>query len=345
MWIRIWTAIKISMTIIGTTVGAGFASGREIWEFFGSYGDKSHWAIILAMVLFFVASVVILWISWRYKTNNYLDLLKHLMGKRLTIVFDLSIALFLLTTTIVMLAGSGEIFKQWDRSFLEGCLVLGLAVIVVIFFDLKGIFSINTVLSPVLGGVLIYVCCSFLWEPSSTHYWDAHHSVMPAWPSAIAYAAFNIISLVAVLSSFGKSIKHSSEIWLSGLISFFILTVLSLLYNMSLIRVEHLLSQYEIPLFAIVQNVSPLLFLLISIVLWLSIYTTTISGLYGFISRVSPYIPLPNWLLCTLLLAILTPMSQFGFSALISWLYPLYGVLNLFLLAVILLYPLTAKRE
>ena len=43
------------MTIVGTTIGAGFASGREIWEFFGSYGEESHWGIILSMVLFFLS--------------------------------------------------------------------------------------------------------------------------------------------------------------------------------------------------------------------------------------------------------------------------------------------------
>jgi uncharacterized membrane protein YkvI len=36
----------------------------------------------------------------------------------------------------------------------------------------------------------------------------------------------------------------------------------------------------------------------------------------------------------------MAPMTMFGFSTLISILYPLYGILNLFILASLVLYPI-----
>ena len=45
------SANKIIMVIIGTLVGAGFASGREIYLFFGQYGIKGLIGIIISGTL------------------------------------------------------------------------------------------------------------------------------------------------------------------------------------------------------------------------------------------------------------------------------------------------------
>ncbi|SHE86176.1 Uncharacterized membrane protein YkvI [Seinonella peptonophila] len=345
MRIRLIPSLKISMTIIGTTIGAGFASGREIWEFFGSYGTASHWSLLLSLFLFFGAGMIILFISWRYQTENYAELLRKLMGERFAILFDGLILIYLLTTSIVMLAGSGAIFEQWDQSFFEGCLILALPSFLILFFDIRGLLSINTILMPILSIILLAVFIYYLIQPDpyvGTKVAESIH--LPVWPSAIAYAAFNIISLVAVLATMGKTINHPSEIWIAGVISFIVLGLIAILFNICLLRASHLLSQYEIPLFALVQNVSPMILLGITIVLWLSIYTTTVSNLYGLAYRMQGLLPWPHWLIGFLMLSILIPFARIGFSSLVSWLYPLYGVLNLFLLAMIWLYPFTQKE-
>jgi uncharacterized membrane protein YkvI len=44
------------------------------------------------------------------------------------------------------------------------------------------------------------------------------------------------------------------------------------------------------------------------------------------------------------MILIVAPLSGIGFKNLVATLYPLFGILNLFLLAVILLYPLRELR-
>lgn len=341
MSIESWgRSIKISMTIIGTSIGAGFASGREIWEFFGSYGQESHWGILLAMLLFFSTSVVILWLSWKYQTYHYSQVLNQLMGKTMTKLFDGFVLIYLFTTTLVMIAGSGAAFAEWNRPYLEGIIVTSIAVIIVLCFDIKGLMTLNTLVMPLLIVGLLFVCFQFLLHPQPQVPLDQEKDfILPVWPSAVTYAAFNTISLIAVLSTMGKEIRYSKEIWWSAWISACFLGVLALMYNYSLLQINHLMSQYEIPLFALVQNYSPLFLFLITCVLWFAIYTTIVSNLHGLVFRLSARFPFPRWLWGLLILLVLIPFSQFGFSSLVQVLYPLYGVLNLFLLAVILLYP------
>ena len=43
---------KCAMIIVGTLIGAGFASGQEIATFFNRFLDYGMWGLILACVLF-----------------------------------------------------------------------------------------------------------------------------------------------------------------------------------------------------------------------------------------------------------------------------------------------------
>ncbi|SMO68653.1 YkvI family membrane protein [Melghirimyces algeriensis] len=334
-----WHSLKISMTIIGTMIGAGFASGREVWEFFGSYGAGSAFGIVLATLLLFTASVIILKISWKYKTQHYSEVLSQVMGPRMVRVFDYLVMMYLLTSTIVMMAGSGATFQQWNISFTLGVLVMTGAVVFILMFDLKGLMSMNSVLIPIMVTVLLLVCLQFLQNSGWISLENDESSSLPVWPSAITYTAFNTMSLLAVLSTMGKQIRHPAEIWISGGISSFCLGSLAFLYNFSLLRVESLMSQYDIPLFALMRDYSPVWVLSISVILWLAIYTTAVSNVHGLSFRLSETLPFPPWAIGGVAVLGLVPLTQLGFTTLVTFLYPLYGVLNLFILTMVLLYP------
>lgn len=336
-----WKSIKVSVIIVGTIIGAGFASGREIWEFFGSYGEESQWGIALSMALCFICIGNILTVSWQYQTQHYSEWFAQILGKRIRKLFDGLVLLYLLTTTVVMFAGSGATFAQWDRSFFEGVILMIVAVLLVLFFDLKGLVALNLLVIPLLLTGILTVCVSFLLFSQPIVQVESTNTItLPIWPSAITYTAFNAISLVAVLSTLGKQLENRFQIWLSSGMSVVSLTAIIFVYNRALLKVKHLMTQYDIPLFALIKDYSPLFTFLITALLWFAIYTTIAGNVHGLVFRISAQSSLPRWLVGLIILMILAPFSQFGFSTLVQFLYPLYGILNLFLLAVILLSPI-----
>ncbi|SDX28381.1 Uncharacterized membrane protein YkvI [Marininema mesophilum] len=346
MHFNFWQSVKISMTIVGTTIGAGFASGREIWEFFGSYGEGSGGSILLSTLIFFAAIVIILQISWKNKTSHYSEILEVVFPARIARFFDVLVLIFLLSSTLVMVAGSGATFQQWSGSFNTGVLVMVGAVLLILFFDVRGLMSMNLVLIPLMTAVLLFVCFHFLQISGWSASWsEPTPSSLPVWPSAIIYAAFNMLSLLAVLSTIGGQIRHQGEIWLAGGISCTALGLIAYLYNYSLLRVKDLISQYEIPLFALVRDYSSIWVFAITLVLWLAIYTTAVSNIHGIASRLSDWVRLPHWLVGGTVLILLLPLTQLGFSTLVTYLYPLYGVLNLFILTMLLLYPFSNQKK
>lgn len=344
----VWRGFRIGMTIIGTTIGAGFASGREIWEFFTSYGEKSGQAILVSMGLFALASMVILYISWKIKTKNYYEVLTALMGNRLAKIFDGVIFIFLISGTLIMIAGSGATFKQWGLPFWAGVAMLVLAVTWVLTKDVSGLITLNSILMPVLTVVLIGVSLKFI-AGADMHFSNSmglmklNHAIL-TWPSSITYASLNLIPLLAVLSTFGGQIKHRGDMLVAGGTSALGLGIIAYLLNGALLHVG--LEQIEltdIPLFSLMENIHPALSMLVTVVLWLAIYTTAVSNVHGITYRIAQKLPLPAWMLGLLMMALIAPLTQFGFTRLVKVLYPFYGMVNLFILALLMLYPLNRR--
>ncbi len=328
---------RIALTIIGTTIGAGFASGREIWEFFTSYGLQSVIGITIAMILFSISSMIILWISWKNRTTNYFELLILLMGKRLAKLFDVFIFLYLISGSIVMFAGSGATFKQWNIPFLLGVVIIAVAIWLVIIRGVNGLMNLNSLLVPFLIIIIVFVSYNYVIHHSII-YGDFLRQHLKVWPSAVTYAAFNVISLLGVLSTMGAKINSKKEIVLGGILSSIGLTLVAIVLNLALLRV-HMAQKFEIPLFALIEANQEILSVLVTIILWLAIYTTALSNIHGIVSRVQKKVNYSTEKISAIFIFGMIPLAFIGFSTLVKYLYPFYGVVNLYVLAVLILYP------
>ena len=104
--------IKIASIYVGTVIGAGFASGREIVEFFGVYGIKGTWGIFISCISFAFIGGLLLVKVYNNKIKNFNQLSSKLFGYRLGLVINTIISFSLYTGFSVMIAGSGAIFKE-----------------------------------------------------------------------------------------------------------------------------------------------------------------------------------------------------------------------------------------
>ena len=68
-------SIKAIFVIIGTIIGAGFASGQEIYSFFNVYGVNGILGIVLSCVLIGFVIYRVLIKSKNKEINSYNDLL------------------------------------------------------------------------------------------------------------------------------------------------------------------------------------------------------------------------------------------------------------------------------
>ena len=71
--------LQLSFLILGIVIGAGYASGREIWIFFGPNGGR---AILFFSILFGICCYSILNISYQKQTNHYQQILETLLNRK-----------------------------------------------------------------------------------------------------------------------------------------------------------------------------------------------------------------------------------------------------------------------
>ncbi|MDC3414922.1 hypothetical protein NC797_15915 [Aquibacillus sp. 3ASR75-11] len=332
------SGIKWMFLIIGATIGAGYASGRELWQFFG---PESGLAIGLFAILFSFCIYVILLISFENSATHYLPVLQKIVGKRLSGLYDAMIILYLFSTTVIMLAGSGATLQAFNFSKWWGIGLISALLIVVFIWDIRGIVSLNTFILPLLIGGLLYVLLLFNMQQDLSLFPDLNHQ--SNWTAALPFTALNILPLIAVLGAVGNQMKSKVEIWIASIGSGAILGTISYIYNGSLIQISEEILLYEIPLFAILKHYPYIMFLFISILLWIAIFTTAASGILGLVTRFRSFVKGPFWLLAALTIVLMLPLTSLGFSTLIQYLYPLYGVLNLYVLSCLLLYPIINK--
>ncbi|WP_182200341.1 YkvI family membrane protein [Paraliobacillus salinarum] len=320
--------------IIGTMIGAGYASGRELWQFFG---PESGLAILIFSLLFIVCCYTILLISYENKTYDYLPVLKKLVGKRFAPLYDGMIIIYLFTTTVIMLAGSGVTMEAFRLPYWWGIIFIAIPVVIVFIWDIDGVLSLNSIILPLLIVGLVGVLLSFIIKQDLMIFADIKEQ--SNWVAAFPFTALNILPLVAVLGAIGAQIKSKKEALFSSIGSGVILGSVSFLYNSSLVQIANDILVYEIPLFAILKHYPYTMFIFISILLWFAIFTTAVSGTLGLVSRAKEFTQMPMWLIALVLVVCMLPLTTFGFATLIEYLYPLYGLLNLYILSSLLLYP------
>ena len=144
--------ISIVLVIIGALVGAGFASGQEIYSFFYLYGKNGIYGILIMSVLIGILIYKSLKIIFKNEIYNYEDFLGLFIGnKKIKKMICIIINLLLLISFFIMIAGFGAYFEQEigvDK--IIGSIILDILCAIVFFSDVKGVLKVSDLIVPFL---------------------------------------------------------------------------------------------------------------------------------------------------------------------------------------------------
>lgn len=90
------SVFKVAATYIGTVIGAGFASGQEILQFFAYHGIKGIIGLLIAVFMFVLYGYIILQLGNRFKASSYKKVIMETGGPFFGRVIDLVITFFCL---------------------------------------------------------------------------------------------------------------------------------------------------------------------------------------------------------------------------------------------------------
>lgn len=336
-WISI---LLVAATYIGTVVGAGLATGKEIVTFFSKYGAVGILGIMISCYLFILFGTKIMIIAARMQMHSYKEFNEYLFGSKWGKWLNIAIFIIVVSITSVMLSGAGALFhEQLGIPFQMGILLTLFLSYPVVMNGLKGLFAINAYIVPliILFNLFIFL---FLFDGKPGLFESVLlHNTFPdnkLWTiSPFAYAAFNMITALVVLVPLGKEIKDEHILRRGGLLGGIGLCIILLISHFSLsARPESF--AFEIPMAEIVKQFGSIIHILFLLTIYGEIFNTVAANVYGISRQLTASFHLQyRTAVCVILLAIFL-ISQVGYGQLLTVLYPLFGYLGICFLGVLL---------
>lgn len=195
--------LLIASAFIGVIVGAGFASGQEVLQYFTSFGILGTLGAIITTALFAYVGMMLVWLGSKFDTDSHKVVIhnitgKSLFGKLLGWIIDLVIIFTLFGVGVVMIAGAGSnLNQQFGVPSLVGTLLMTVLIILAGMLKVEGVVKVIGNITPFLIiFILIISIYSFLTTnvPFSelNTISDAKPSTLPNWfVAGINYASFN----------------------------------------------------------------------------------------------------------------------------------------------------------
>ncbi len=183
-------------------IGGGYATGRELAEFFGPSGARGGlYGMLVAMLVWSVIAALTFLYARAIDAQDYRTFFKHLLGPFWPLFELLLLALFLLTLAVFSAAAGaiGAALFGWPA--IVGQLALLAAIIAVVSFGSDAVEKLFSAVSIVLYGTYAIFLALSLWRFGDRI--SASLSVPAAdlsWiGGGLAYSGYNIVGAVVIL--------------------------------------------------------------------------------------------------------------------------------------------------
>ena len=326
---------KIIFVIIGALIGAGFASGQEIYVFFYAYGMKGLMGIIISSALIGYIIYKTFKIIQKNDISTYREFLEIIIGKdkkNLISILNIIINTFLLVTFFIMISGFGAYFEQQlGIDSLIGSVILAILCYIVFMTSTKGIVKVSTIIVPFLIFFIIYIGIQILGIIDISNiqqYTINNNNSLMFILKSILYSSYNSILLIPVLITLKDYLKNNRINKYTSILTTIIVATLSIILFLILSKIDVNIENLEMPAVYLVSKISKILAIIYRFIILSSIFTTSISIGNSFIQNICE--KRKSYQHITLIMCITSIfVSKIGFSNLVQILYPFFGYLGI----------------
>ncbi|MBH0308842.1 hypothetical protein Q9R35_07620 [Alcaligenes sp. AB3] len=336
--------LGIAMAFVGVVVGAGFASGQEILQFFSSFG---YWGLLGGVVsglCFTILGMAVGELSQVSVSHSFKEGLYLICGPRLGVVVDIMITFFMYAIAVVMFAGGGSLMEQqWGVPAQYGSIAVMLITVLIVFLRVDRVMAFIGSVTPFLVLMMIFLCI-YSWNTRDLPLEEldviAHTKPQGAghWlVGSLLYVSYNMVVGAPFLMIAGAQATSRRNALLGGLVGGLLLGFLIVLISAGVFGRIDTIGSAALPMLMLATEQSKLLGTIMSVVIFAMILTTSVGVLYSFSARIFT----PNTLKFNIGTAIAGVLglvgAKIGFINLVGTVYPFFGYLGFVLMAWILI--------
>ncbi|KAB2953907.1 hypothetical protein F9B85_04695 [Heliorestis acidaminivorans] len=354
--------LQVASVYIGAVLGAGFASGQEIMQFFVRYGSDGPSAVVLSGVLFGILGPAVLVLCRQRSFFQYQDLLNYLFGQKLGKVMDLIIAISLFSGLMVMLSGTGALVsQQWGWPYWLGVSLTAIGVFFSLWGGLKGLLWVNTFLVPIKALICVAVAGGvLLLSPSIESVpteWQGYVDVFAGYhnpnldsasttesfgllPSSAAfgaflYVSFNLAMSMVVLVALTPQVKKQGG-YQGAAVGGLLLGLFAYVLTLAMLQYVPEIEAYPVPMLFLASTLHPWTGHIYAFLLWLAMFTAALGSAFGAALRISKEKKGKKFQKALFFSIVsVAPFSLLPFADLVATLYPIFGYIGLPIIAAI----------
>ncbi len=285
-------SFQIGSAFVGLIVGAGFASGQEVMQYFTSFGIWGTAGGIVTTALFIFLGYTFAQLGTNLKANSHKEVLYYIGGRFVGPVLDIVITFFLFGVAVVMFAGAGSTFNQmFGVSPVVGSIIMAAIVISTLLLNTNKIIGIIATITPYLIAVIFVILIYSIFtmdlslteadelarqQPSATSNWLL---------SAFLYVSYNLAAGAALLIIMTGNEKDKKVASMGGILGGFILGMLIILIHIAMFVRIDVVAGKDMPTLELASQIHPAVGILTAIALLGMIYNTAVGMLYSFTVR------------------------------------------------------------
>jgi uncharacterized membrane protein YkvI len=329
-------SFQLASVYVGTVVGAGFATGKEIVEFFSQYGAFGLLGIWIAGLLFIWFGIKIMLLAIRLKAKSFHQLNMYMFGPYITPIINVMMFVMLIGVSAVMLSGAGSVFEeQLHLPKQLGVLFTVFLTLLVLTIGTNGLVLVNSFVVPLL------IFFSFMLASLSFQLDDFWTNIIHKEPfsfevitSGFAYASFNISLATAVLVPAASEIGDEKVVKWGGILGGAALTIILIASHVTLVQLPGFTS-FHIPMAVMMETLAPTFYFIYILIIYGEIFTSVIGNVYGLERFIRKGTQGSTLIVSTCILAVSYSISLIDYSTLLATLYPMFGYVSLAFLLIL----------
>ncbi|PXY04967.1 YkvI family membrane protein [Corynebacterium striatum] len=334
--------LSISLSFVGLLVGAGFATGQEVVQYFTSFGLSGVWGIIVAGIVMTLAGTVFLQLGSYFHASEHNQVFREVTHPFISRVLDVAVILTLFAVGFVMLAGAGSnMEQQFGWPAWVGSLLMLVMVIAVGMMDVSKVSQVIGLLTPTIIiaviGVGIYTALNMLADPSAAIAASAEiESPISNWlVSALNYNGLALILAVSMSLVIGGDNISPREAGWGGVVGGALYSVLMGVAGFALLMNSEMLGDSDIPMLTLVDSIHPVLGVIMAVIIYLMIFNTAIGMFYALGKRLSSGHEARYRIIFIVGCVAGFAVSFAGFKTLMQYVYPVLGYMGIVLVFIL----------
>lgn len=331
--------LRIAGAFVGVVVGAGFASGQEIMQFFTSFGMLGLVGAIVSSALFIFLAMALVTLGQERAAKSHKDVIMAICGPYLGALLDWLITAFMFGVGVVMLAGGGALVEQLTGIPKHyGSIAMTVLTVLIVCLDARKVVNIIGAITPLLVLMTVVVAGAAVFQ--RTLDFDTLVQAAVSLPrgasnwllAALLYVSYNIVVSTPFLVIMGSQTSSRRIATWGGIAGGALLSSLILLIAGGMLAQVTELADVAMPMLLLASKLSPALGAIMGITIFGMILNTSVGVFYSFSVRL--FTPgTAGFVWGTVITAVLAFAGSFvGFIKLVGTVYPMFGYLGFVLM-------------